>query len=162
MGETNSDINKKVRLALKYKITPVLCVGERERDHHGLYLSRIKTDLEEALAQVPKNILKNVVIAYEPIWAIGEHAQAPATPAESLEMALFIRKVLADFIHEREARVIRILYGGSVTAENAVEFLKQGGVQGLLVGRESLDAKKFASICMSAETIHNETKASII
>ncbi|MFN4181581.1 MAG: triose-phosphate isomerase, partial [Candidatus Paceibacteria bacterium] len=151
LGEKNFDINQKIKSALATKVAPILCVGEAERDADHSYLGFVKNQIEECLQGVSKQALSNIVIAYEPIWAIGKDALRPATPAEFLEMSIFIRKVLNDKFGAKYIRGIRIIYGGSTTPENAIAFLLDGKADGFLVGRDSLDPEKFVSIVNKTE-----------
>lgn len=146
LGETNEVVRNKILACIKYIITPIVCVGENKRDESGNYLSFIRTQIEEIFSGIPKSALSKIVIAYEPIWAIGKSALREATPVESNEMAIFIKKVLSDLYDQKAVENVGILYGGSVNTKNAGEFLKNGGVDGLLVGRESLDSEKFNEI----------------
>jgi len=150
-GDTNESVNQKIILSLKNKMNVVLCVGEKERDHNGFYLSFIKKQLHECLAAVSKSQIKSIVIAYEPIWAIGADASRTAEVSEFVEMSIFIKKIISDMYDVKTAHDISILYGGSVHPENALSFLKEGGAAGLLVGRDSLNIKKFSKIIDSAE-----------
>ncbi len=150
-GESNSDINKKIKGALVVGLRPILCVGESARDENHGYFSLVKTQIEECLAGISKNSISKVIIAYEPIWAISSTpGRKDATAQDSLEMAIFIRKVLSDKFG-KDSGSLRILYGGSVNEKDALEFLKNGGVDGLLVGKASLDAKKFVEIIKICE-----------
>lgn len=146
LGETNEDVRKKIGACIKYLITPIVCVGETVRDESGNYLSFVKTELEEIFSGFPKTILSKIVIAYEPIWAIGKNAEREATPVEAEEMAIFIKKVLADVFDDKAARSLKIIYGGSVNPKNASTFLREKNISGLLVGRDSLDPIKFNEI----------------
>jgi len=146
LGDTNETVKEKVERLLEAKLNPILCVGEKERDSHGWYLSTVKDQIESALGGVAKPQLKRFVIAYEPVWAIGSTATREATPAECTEMIMFIRKILVDMYDEKTARVVSILYGGSVSEENAEAFVTDGGANGLLVGRVSLQSKRFAKL----------------
>jgi triosephosphate isomerase len=152
-GETDEQILSSTVSLLQKNIIPVVCVGEKERDNHGWYLSSVKEQVEKVFLGVPKNQIKKIVLAYEPVWAIGKNAAREATVAESREMIMFIRKVIADITDEKTAKNINILYGGSVNEENASAFILEGGAQGLLVGRVSLDAKRFASLMKSLSMI---------
>ena len=153
LGENNSDVNKKIKASLAAGLVPILCVGENVRDESHSYFNFVKTQLEECLLSVSKTIISKIIIAYEPIWAISSTPnRKDATSADSLEMAIFIRKVLSDKFG-KEAIQMRIIYGGSVNEKNAEDFLKNGGVDGLLVGRASLDAKKFIEIIKIAENL---------
>lgn len=146
MGDTNENVKEKIERLLEAKLMPILCVGEKERDTHGWYLSTIKDQIESAFAGVAKPTLKRFIIAYEPVWAIGAQAQREATPTECHEMVLFIRKILADLYDEKSAHTVPILYGGSVNEDNARIFVTDGEASGLLVGRVSLESKRFAKI----------------
>lgn len=153
LGESNDCINKKIKSALMAGIVPILCVGEDVRDESHSYFNLVKTQLEECLLSVSKNSISKIIIAYEPVWAISSTPnRKDANPADSLEMAIFIRKVLSDKF-SKDAIQMRIIYGGSVSEKDAYEFLKNGGVNGLLVGRVSLDAKKFTEIIKIAENL---------
>lgn len=145
-GESNELVREKLDRLLEQKIQPILCVGERERDGQGWYLSVIKDQIESALMGLAPAALKRIVIAYEPVWAIGASAEREATPAECLEMIMFIRKLISDLADPKLARTIPILYGGSVSEDNAVAFLTEGEASGLLVGRVSLESKRFAKL----------------
>lgn len=146
LGETDEMVNKKVKAALKNNIVPIICVGERERDSHGYYMANVKKQIEHAFAGVPSTALKNIVVAYEPVWAVGNALFESATPETAVEMTIFIRKTLADSYGVKRVGDLRVLYGGSVNEKNAGVFLIEKEVAGLLVGRESLDAKKFTAI----------------
>ncbi|KKQ46535.1 MAG: Triosephosphate isomerase [Candidatus Yanofskybacteria bacterium GW2011_GWC2_37_9] len=151
LGETNELVNKKIKGSLSAGLTPVLCVGESMRDENHSYFNLVKTQLEECLNGVKKTFASKIIIAYEPIWAISSTLNRhDATSADSREMAIFIRKVLYDKFGAEASR-IRIIYGGSVNEKDALDFLNNGGVDGLLSGRASLNAKKFAEIINIAE-----------
>lgn len=152
-GETDTDINKKIKSALGSGLRPILCVGENMRDEEHGYFNLVKEQLEASLQGISKNSLKNIAIAYEPVWAISSTpGRRDATPEDSSEMAIFIRKVLSDKFG-REASRVRIIYGGSVNDRDAEGFLVRGGVDGLLVGRASLSAEKFAKIIKTCEAL---------
>jgi triosephosphate isomerase len=146
LGETDIDVNKKIKASLAAGLRPVLCVGEITRDPDHNYFNLIKTQLEVCLEGVSKNSAPKIIIAYEPVWAISTtRDRKDATAEDSREMAIFIRKILFDKFG-KDMSQIRIVYGGSVSEKTAEDFLKNGGVDGLLVGRASLDAKKFVAI----------------
>ena len=152
-GETNEDINKKVSTLLKSNVTPILCVGESARGQDGAYLSVVKDQLISGTSGIPKNKIKGLVIAYEPVWALsstpGRH---DATAHDFEEMKIYIRKNLTDMFGQSVAASVRILYGGSVNKNNAREFLEKGA-DGLLPGKASLTPKEFYSIIQIASTI---------
>lgn len=150
LGEDNDFIRAKLESALKEKLLPVLCIGEEERTNEGDYLHLLRHQIESALHNVTAKECKKLVVAYEPVWAIGVHAVRAMTSEELFETVLFIRKVLADRYDRKTADGVPILYGGSVQASNTRELIVEGGVNGLLVGSASLDVEEFAQIISSA------------
>lgn len=155
LGEGNIEVNKKVKAALSLGIIPIVCFGENTRDEKHEYLNFVKVQIEEGLNGISKNLISKIIIAYEPIWAIGKGALREATPEEFREMNIFIKKILSDKFGARIIEGIRIIYGGSVHPENALGFLKEGKAEGFLVGRDSLDPKKFLEIIKQTENAIN-------
>ncbi len=152
-GESNNDINKKIKASLVAVLIPILCVGESMRNESHSYFNLVKTQLEECLGGVKKMSISKIIIAYEPIWAISSTVnRQDATSADSREMAIFIHKILFDKFGPDAGRT-RIIYGGSANEKDAFEFLQNGGVDGLLPGRASLDAKKFVEIVKICEAL---------
>ncbi len=151
-GERDESVNKKIKIALEHKLTPVVCIGESERDSHGKYLSHLRNQIAKALKGVKEKDVLQVVIAYEPIWAIGKTGKDAITPQKLHETSLFIRRVLLETFSKKVGMSVTILYGGSVKPMNARELLEEGEVSGFLVGGASLDAGQFISIL---ETAHN-------
>ncbi|TSC80825.1 MAG: triosephosphate isomerase (TIM) [Parcubacteria group bacterium Gr01-1014_29] len=148
-GDTNESVRKKVAAALKGGLCVIVCVGEKTREADASeYALYVKKEVEEALRGISKAALKNVVVAYEPLWAIG--SDEADTPESTLEMALYIRKIIAGMFGNVVAQSFPVLYGGSVNIGNARAFLRDGGVDGLLVGRASLDSKAFGKIVEEA------------
>lgn len=146
MGENDEHIKEKIKSALTSKLTVILCVGELVRDDTPEYLNFIRGQLFADLSKITKNLLKNLVIAYEPIWAIGKNAVRFATTQDVTEVSLFIKKILSEMFGREVGMGIPIIYGGSVDINNCRDFLKNAGVEGLLVGRESLNPKRFVEI----------------
>jgi triosephosphate isomerase len=146
LGETNEIVNEKILNLLKFKLTPILCVGESNRDRDGFYLSFIEEQIKSCLNKVPRVQMKNIIIAYEPIWAIGATATREATKEEFMEMKIFIKKIISDIYDSKIAHSVPILYGGSVNSLNTRSFMQEGEADGLLVGRDSMDSKKFVGI----------------
>jgi triosephosphate isomerase len=155
LGDTEEIIARKLRLALKYDWRIILCVGEAARDDQGQYLQIIKQQLESALRGVPRKFFDRLVIAYEPVWAIGEAAKQSDSPAGFLEQAIYIRRIISALVGKEAALALPVLYGGSVTAANAAGFLGEGQAAGLLVGRASLVPAEFNKILRLA---HDATK----
>lgn len=153
LGETNELVNKKIKKIAQYPLSVILCVGEKKRTDNGMHFKEIKKQLSECLQNIPKTVYERIVIAYEPIWAIGTDAKRPATAQECFEMVTVIRRSIAEITGDhRIAQNISVLYGGSSNSENTQEFLTIGGADGLLVGRASLDPVEFKKIiCIAAK-----------
>jgi triosephosphate isomerase len=146
LGETNQDVNKKIKIALSFGLIPIVCIGEEERDENHEYFNIIKSQIEECFDGLNKAILSRIIIAYEPVWALSTtEDRKDATPADSLEMVIFIKKVISDKFGGKFV-MPRIIYGGSVDEKNCNDFLNNGGVVGALVGGASLNAEKFLKI----------------
>jgi triosephosphate isomerase len=156
-GESDEEIYRDIQSILDARLTAIICVGERARDKEGNYFSVVEAQLRAALRDVTKRQLRYVVIAYEPVWAIG--TGKTATPKDAEEMKLFIQKLLTDRFGRSAARSVRILYGGSVKPGNTLPLLEDGTVDGFLVGGSSLRASDFVGIINHATTYAKETKA---
>lgn len=156
LGESDEVLNQKVKIALKNGLRVIFCVGEQTRDERGDYLSAIKQQLETGLDKIGKNLSGKLVIAYEPVWAIGANATGVDSPDSFLQSSLFIKKVMSGLIGAKEAKALPILYGGSANAKNAEGFLTVGQADGLLVGRASLDPKQFGEIINIAGNVKEE------
>ncbi|MBX5470397.1 MAG: triose-phosphate isomerase [Thermoleophilaceae bacterium] len=142
--ETDRALQDKVPAALAAGLEPILCVGETEEERDGGETERrLRHQVQEALEKVPPEQLGDVVIAYEPVWAIG--TGRVATAAQAQEAIAFIRALVGDRSKEAAERV-RVLYGGSVKPDNAAEILSQPDVDGALVGGASLDPNDLAAI----------------
>jgi triosephosphate isomerase len=145
-GETDAMVSEKVRRALAHKITPILCIGESARDAEGKYLKRIREEIAAVYAPLSVRERLSIVIAYEPVWAIGKDAADAITPSDLHEMVLYIRKVLGEYLEGRGAQKARVLYGGSVEPGNARMLAAGSDIDGLLIGRASTDAPTFAAL----------------
>jgi len=142
-GETDEVVNDKIRAALAVELTPILCVGERlEQKEAGNTEEVVTRQVREALNGIESLI--GMVIAYEPIWAIGTGRAETGEGANAI--IAIIRNTVARLYGEGTAQEIRILYGGSVTAANIAEYVKQSEIDGALVGGASLKAKEFLTI----------------
>ncbi len=149
MGETDAIVNKKVFAALRSELTPIVCVGETLNEREaGVTKQVIAAQMKGSLAKLSSDQGRQLVIAYEPVWAIG--TGKTATPAQAEEVHLQIRNLLNDFFGKPVAETIRIQYGGSVKPDNAVELLSQPNIDGALVGGASLKAPDFAAIVDAA------------
>jgi triosephosphate isomerase len=143
-------VNQKIKTALKQKFKVILCIGERDRDKHGHYLQFITDQLKESLDKVSSKEMQSILIAYEPVWAIGKTGDDAITPEKLHETILFIRKVLVGIYNKRLAMDATVIYGGSVEPMNAEELLVSGHAEGFLVGHASLNASTFNDILTTA------------
>ena len=149
LGETNEEVAEKVKVALKENIIPLVCIGEKERDKEGDYLEFIRHELRSSLSGIKKKEIANkLVVAYEPIWAIGKKSKDAMQPEDLTQMVIFIKKALTDIYDRKVAETVPILYGGSVDARNT-DSLARTGISGFLVGRASLEPKIFEEIANS-------------
>jgi triosephosphate isomerase len=148
-GEDDPLINAKVKAALKHGLTPILCVGEGiEIREAGGHVEHCTTQLDADLARFKTDQAREVVLAYEPVWAIG--TGRVATPANAQEVCAALRARLGKLFGDETASTVRILYGGSVKANNIADLVRQGDIDGALVGGASLDADEFAKLCALA------------
>jgi triosephosphate isomerase len=149
-GETNELINAKAKKALANGLKPIICVGEKlEEREKGVTDQIITTQVRGCLAGISSGELKNVIIAYEPVWAIG--TGKTATPAQAQEVHRNIRKLVAQMYSWHVAEGLAIQYGGSVKPENAAELLAQDDIDGALVGGACLKVDSFAAIVNAAQ-----------
>ena len=147
LGETDEMINKKIKLVLKAKLNPVLCIGETEEERNqGGIQEVLKNQLISALLGISKSIIQNskFSIAYEPIWAIGTGKACEVNEAQT--MGLFIRKIVVQLYGSLVSKKVQILYGGSINSKNALSYIKEARMQGLLVGGASLDHQEFIKL----------------
>ncbi|MBI2100196.1 MAG: triose-phosphate isomerase [Candidatus Vogelbacteria bacterium] len=152
-GDSDEVINWKVKAALRAGLKIILCVGETARDHEGHYLKVIKHQLEQNLKQISRGYFQDIIIAYEPVWAIGAAAKSSDTPDAFHQQSIYIRKVLSAMAGKEQAMRTSILYGGSVNVKNAEAFLREGAADGLLVGRASLRPDHFIQILKIANAV---------
>ena len=152
--ESDETVNKKIKAALRYDLKSIVCVGETlaEREAGQVY-EVVNNQISAGLENLTQDDANKLVIAYEPIWAIGKDARRGANPEESLEMILYIKKTLTDMFGASAVDGMTMLYGGSVTPANAKMFLREGGADGLLIGRASLDPKTFSEILNGANEL---------
>jgi triosephosphate isomerase len=145
-AEDDAVCNAKVQAAARHGLVPILCVGEQlDVRREGRHAEHCTTQLEGALAGVPADVARTLVIAYEPVWAIG--TGEVATPEDAQEVCAALRSTLAELYSGDLADGVRILYGGSVKSANVTGIMEQPDVDGALVGGASLDATEFAGIC---------------
>jgi triosephosphate isomerase len=145
-AETDAVVNAKIKAAARHGLVPILCLGEPldiRRD--GAHAAHCTAQLDGALDGIPADVVSTIVIAYEPVWAIG--TGEVATPEDAQEVCAALRARLAELYPGDLADGVRILYGGSVKADNVVGIMAQPDVDGALVGGASLDATDFAGVC---------------
>ena len=144
-GETDLDVNKKIKAALKHDLEPMVCIGELlEEREKGSTNEVIKRQIDEAFAGISSEEALKIVIAYEPVWAIG--TGKVATPEMAEEVHVLVRKLIAEKYDQATADIMPILYGGSVKPDNISGLFAQENIDGVLVGGASLDANSFLSI----------------
>jgi len=149
MGETDAQIAQKVGAALRHNLTPILCVGETaEERRQGLTFTTVEGQLRAGLAGLDTEAMGRCVLAYEPVWAIGTGVNA--TPAQAAEVHGYLRGLLSELGSKETAQGVRILYGGSVKADNADVLLAEQEIDGALVGGASLAAPGFIGIVRKA------------
>ncbi len=159
--EDDELINKKLKAAFKNRLRPILCVGEEARDVFTAG-GKIINEMSLAVSEQVKNGLTDIssariselVIAYEPVWAIGTGASC--SPDDAMKAALLIKKTLTNLYNRSVAERVRILYGGSVNDQNAVRYIKDAGMDGLLVGGASLNVSEFTKIVRNIEESYEE------
>jgi triosephosphate isomerase len=154
-GESDASVNRKALAALRQGLSPIVCIGESlEERESGRTMAKIKTSLDEGLREMPQEDRGRIVLAYEPIWAIG--TGRTATPGQAEEVHAFIRKDLEEKYGYPAASCAIILYGGSVKPANAYSLLKEKDIDGFLVGGASLETESFIQIAREALRAYKE------
>jgi triosephosphate isomerase (TIM) len=149
-GETDDGVNSKIKAAFANGLTPIVCVGETESEREsGATETKVEMQVRQALKGVRPELVRRIVVAYEPIWAIG--TGKTATPQDAQDTIAFVRAVIAKLFDEEVSSETRIVYGGSVKAGNAAALMGQRDIDGALVGGASLDAAEFAAIVKAAK-----------
>jgi triosephosphate isomerase len=143
-GETLEEVAQKMQHAVAQGLRPILCIGEKERDADAAYLALVRQQLATALEPLSQSERMKVLVAYEPVWAIG--GTETDTPQDVHEMVLYIRKVLSDFLPGTASARIPVLYGGSVEPENIRGLAGGSGLDGFLVGHASVDPEMFSAL----------------
>ena len=157
IGEADELINLKLRAVLSHGLTPVLCVGETaDERRQGLTFTTVEGQLRAGLAGLGGDQIAKTVLAYEPVWAIGTGANA--SPSQAAEVQGYLRGLLSELASKEIAQTVRILYGGSVKAENADALLAEPEVDGALVGGASLNAPGFIGIVRKAARVGTAAK----
>ena len=147
IGESDEMINLKLKAALKYGLTPILAVGEKEQNDDIMKI--LNGQIKSALADIKSSEVGRLIFAYEPVWAIGTGISD--TPDHALSAALLIRKIIGNLYTLDWASDILVLYGGSVSGENAADFIAQSGIDGAMLGGASLQTEEFIKIIKAAK-----------
>jgi len=154
--ESNQDVNRKVMAVLGVNLIPIVCVGESlEQRQAGQTAAVVREQIEGSLAGISAEQMRNVVIAYEPIWAIG--TGVVATPEQAEEVHAGLRRLLESRYNSELASTVRIQYGGSVNAENAASLLSRPNIDGALVGGASLKGEGFLAIVAAAQSVSQKS-----
>ncbi|MFO7981789.1 MAG: triose-phosphate isomerase [Candidatus Aminicenantes bacterium] len=154
-GDTDDHVNKKIKSALNAGLFPIMCLGEslEERENNETF-NKIKKQVNQGLKDLEADQIKNVIIAYEPIWAIG--TGRTATPEQAEEVHAFIRNQLTEMVGKETSSCAIILYGGSVKPKNAFSLIKEKNINGALIGGASLKADSFVDIIKEAKKAYKE------
>jgi len=150
-GETDEMVSRKVKAVLEAGLSPIVCVGEVSRDETGDYLAVLKNQIKNSLANVEAKSIGDIILAYEPVWAIG--ATEPMKNEDIYESSLFVKKVFSDIFSPEAGVKVRVLYGGSVNYRNAGDIIRIGKVDGLLVGRESVNVPGFVELLKAVDEV---------
>ena len=148
-GDSDANVSKRMRAVLDADLTAILCIGERTRDEGGSHFEFVKEQLRNSLVDIPKSKSDHVILAYEPVWAIG--AKEAMKPTDIFEMSIFVKKVFADIFGGDSGQKVRVLYGGAVNYTNAADTISVGQVDGLLVGRESVNIPGFKDLLLAVD-----------
>ncbi len=152
LGETNEQVALKLEAIVRDKLFGILCVGEQERDKDGNFFSELRGQITSSLARVPAEFVSSsLILAYEPVWEIGRADLKAMKPMEVHETSIFVRKILHDMYGRNIAETVPVLYGGSVSPDNAEAIVHDGAVDGLLVGRTSLNSADFTELLLNVD-----------
>lgn len=154
-GETNTTVNKKIKAAISHDLTPIMCIGESlEEREKGETINKVRIQISEGFEDLDADSIRKIIIAYEPIWAIG--TGLTATPDRAQEVHRFIRKELSEKYGNETGSCAIILYGGSVKPANTFSLMKEKDINGALVGGASLNAESFIEIAKEAIKAYRE------
>lgn len=150
-GDTDETVSKRIQRILEAGLTAVVCCGDKARAEDGSHLESLKNQLKASLANIPAEKAGRLMIAYEPVWAIG--AKEAMQADQVYEMSLFVKKVFAEVFGPDAGHKVKVLYGGAVKADNAAEIMSVGKVDGLLVGRESVNIQGLTDLCKVVDSV---------
>ncbi len=145
-GDSDAIVAQKLSRALAHDLIPILCVGERERDSEGRYLTQIREEITSAITPLAPKERAKVIVAYEPLWAIGKTADHAIGKGDLAEMVLYIHKILAELIPGKDSMHAIVLYGGSVEPANIRDLASESHVDGFLIGHASADERIFTAL----------------
>jgi len=144
-NEDDEIINKKIKLVLKEKLKPIFCIGENQKQkNQEKTFEVLKKQVLKGLTEVSRKLVKNLIIAYEPVWAIGSGKSCQSSYAQTVN--IFLKKIISQKYGRKTAQTTPILYGGSVNSENVLPYFQEAGMVGVLVGGASLNTKEFIKI----------------
>ncbi|MFP4022293.1 MAG: triose-phosphate isomerase [Candidatus Paceibacterota bacterium] len=146
LGEDDEMVSKKIKAALASGLKPIVCIGEKQRDKEGEYLQFLESQLSSVFSGVSAADLDQVLVAYEPIWAIGQTEEEAITGHLLHETVVFIKRFLVRRYGKEIGFATPVIYGGAVTNRNVEDLLQEGKADGVLIGRQSLDPKSFTEI----------------
>ena len=155
-GENDQDINTKIRALLENNMIPIVCIGEHARDESGEFFHDIEEQIQGTFDGLTKKDFESIIIAYEPLWAIGEEALRDATAEEVEETVIFIKRSIGTLTGNQRIGRTTIVYGGSVSNGEQAQDLLNAGCRGVLLGRASLDPKQLGSIINGVKTYRNK------
>ena len=156
IGETDEEVSRKAQAALAIGIIPIICIGEQKRDSSGEYLAVLERQIQKTLAGLSPAQMEKIILAYEPVWAIGSASRGAMEPRDLHETVLYIQKVISVKFGRELSQKMNIIYGGSVDAGNAGKLLEDGMVNGFLVGRASLDTKTISDLLRAIDNPYYE------
>jgi len=145
LWESNKVVNAKVRAAISQGLNPIVCIGQKIRDNEGAFFTVLRKEIEQSLKGLNRNDLTKIIIAYEPLWAIGKSCKEAIDPEDLHTMKIFIHKVFSENYDRETALDIPVLYGGSVNSSN-IKKLIDGDVDGFLVGRAGRDPEEVSEM----------------
>ncbi len=154
MGDTDDIVAQKTAEALDAGLRVILCVGEKERDNHARYLREVREQIVTVLSRLSdKKKIQWLIVVYEPVWAVGKSYDTALKPVDIHEMTIYIKKIVSEISGKKVGLKTPVLYGGSLNSENAEAILRDASVDGLLVGRQSLDPIAFGKIIEYANNL---------
>ncbi len=150
-GDSDEIVSKRIIATVEAGMKAVVCIGENVRDEQGVYLDTLKDQIKRTFAGIQSKYARDIIIVYEPVWAIG--AKEAMAPEQVYETSLFVKKVFSDIFSQESAMKVKVLYGGSVNFRNAGDIIRIGKVDGLLVGRESVNIPGLKELLKAVDVV---------